>query len=202
MSYGNSNSPYDKARLRQPMANNSGGGGNLDVFNAVAITDNSEQKKVIQQMKREATLVDLPRHLFIPEGASSIDFRRLATIGAGSVKQLLMRFTAPPGSITRFISYGIFNDGLAAVDFEFLPLVDGARVFPYHGDPMDNYKISLGLSPDLSNSSLIPCQLTLLPNQVLEWYVTNTSGVDTDMGIRMVGYFDAAEKQVTPRFGG
>ena len=184
--YSNNNSPYDKSRLRHPMANNSAGGGNLDVFNAVAITDNSEQKKAIQQMKRESTLVDLPRHLFIPEGAASIDFRRLATIGAASVKQLLMRFTAPPGSVTRFISYGIFNDGLSAADYEFLPLVDGARVFPYHGDPMDNYKISLGLSPDLSNAALIPCQLTLIPNQVLELYLKNNISVNNDMGFSIV----------------
>lgn len=196
------NSPYDKSKLRQPMANKSGTGGNLDVFNAVAISDKDEQKQQIKQMKRESTLVELPRHLYIPEGASSIDFRRLVTIAAGSSRELLLRYVAPQGSVTRIISYGIFNDGQNAADYEFLPLVDGARVFPYHGDPMDNYKMALGLGPDLNNSSLIPCQLTLLPNQVLEWYITNNSSVDTVMGVRMVGYFDAAEKLVTPRFGG
>lgn len=200
--YNNSNSPYNKAQLRQPMANSSGTGGNMDVFNAVAISDNKEQQKQISQMKRESTLVDFPKHLFIPEGAGGIDIRRLVTLTPGSVKTLLMRFTAPPGCITRFISYGIFNDGQLETDYEFLPTVDGARIFPYHGDPMANYRIALGLSPDLSNNSLINCQLTLLANQVLEWYITNTSVVDTDMGVRMVGYFDATERSVTPRFGG
>ena len=196
------NSPYDKSKLRQPMANSSGTGGNLDAFNAVAVSDKDEQKQQMKQMKREATLVELPRHLYIPEGASSIDFRRLVTLAAGSTNELLMRFVAPNGSITRIISYGIFNDGASAADYEFSPRVDGARVFPYHGDPMDNYKIALGLGPDLNNSALIPCQLTLLPGQVLEWIISNTSSVDTVMGVRMVGYFDAAEKLVTPRFGG
>lgn len=196
------NSPYDKYKIRQPMANNSGTGGNLDFLNAVVPTDNSEQKKLISQMKRESTLVELPKHLYIPENATSLDLRKLVTLAPSPDPVLLFRFVAPQGAVTRFISYGVFNDGEDASLTELLPLVDGARVFPYHGDPSDNYKISLGLSPDLSNTSLIPCQLTLLPNQVLEWYVTNNSTVNVDMGVRMVGYFDAAEKQVTPKFGG
>jgi hypothetical protein len=41
-----------------------------------------------------------------------------------------------------------------------------------------------------------------MPEQEIVWYVTNISGVPTDMGIRMVGYFDTTQKIVTPRFGG
>jgi hypothetical protein len=146
--------------------------------------------------------VSLPPHLFIPAGSQSIDIRKVVNLAAGSVDYELFRFTAPEGAVTKFISYGIFNDGLLGVDFNFKPLVDGSRVFPYHGDPSDNYRIYLGLGPDLSEVSMIKCQLGLLPGQTIVWYLSNTSAVDVAMGVRMAGYFDTSEQITTPRFGG
>lgn len=152
-------------------------------------------------MTKERLPIELPPHLFIPEGAQSIDARRLSTVTAGTNKALFMRITCPAGYLCRIISYAIYNDGLLEQDYEFLPMVSGIRVFPFHGNPVNNYKIALGLAPDLSNSSLIPCQLTLQPLQSLEWYVTNTSAVDTEMGLRVVGYLENSIGVTTPRFG-
>ena len=151
---------------------------------------------------RQAQPVAFPRHLFIPEGAQSIDLRKYCSVASGSVKESLMRFVAPEGAQTYFMNYGIISDGLLSADIEFIPTVDGIRIFPYHGDPSNNYKMSLGLAPDLSNSSLIPCQLTLNPNQVLEWFVTNNGTVAANMGVRMVGYFDSSIKRTTNLIGG
>lgn len=176
-------------------------GGNDDVFGAMSTNDKSTSAKA-QAAALKKTPVEFPPHLFIPEGAQSLDFRRVINLPSPNTNYELFSFTAPPGAVTRFISYGIFNDGNAAADYNFLPLVDGSRIFPYHGDPSDNFKIYLGLGPDLSNTSLIPCQLYLQPGQRLQWLVTNTSGVDTSMGVRMVGYFDTAQQRVTGRFGG
>jgi hypothetical protein len=144
----------------------------------------------------------LPRHLFIPDQVTGIDLRKVGTVTAGSVNVSLFSFTAPRGAVTRFISYGVFSDAALCADTEFLPTVDGSRIFPFHGDPSDNFKICLGLAPDLSNNSLILCQLQLEPGQVLEWFLTNTGAVDTVMGVRMVGYFDVSQIRTAPRFGG
>lgn len=177
-------------------------GGNRDVFKATELQDQKEAKMLGSKNSVAPTPVSLPSHLFTPYGAQSLDLRKLATVSAASIKAAFWRFKSPPGVITRFLSYAVFNDGLLASDFKFEPEVDGVRVFPYHGDPSDNFRISLGLAPDLSANSLIGCQLALMPEQEIVWYVTNASAVDADMGVRMVGYFDTTQKIVTPRFGG
>jgi hypothetical protein len=198
--------PFDRYRQgfnqNYPSANpEQSVGANDDVFTAMATTEKGTAAKAAESSARR-TPVEFPPHLYIPDGAQSLDFRRVANIPTATVNYELFRFVAPPGAVTRFISYGVFNDGNAASDYNFLPLVDGSRIFPYHGDPADSFKIYLGLGPDLSNTSLIPCQLYLQPGQTLQWLVTNTSGVDTSMGVRMTGYFDTAQRRVTGRFGG
>jgi hypothetical protein len=150
---------------------------------------------------RPSTPVSLPGHLFIPEGAQSIDMRRVCKVGAGTSADVIL-FTALPGTTTRFLAYGIFNDGENAADFSFLPTVNGARVFPFHGDPQDNFKMNLGLAPDLGDEAMIKCQLALNPGDVLKWTAFNNSTVDTVMGVRMSGYLDSTQKRVNTRFGG
>jgi hypothetical protein len=136
------------------------------------------------------TPVSFPPHLFIPQGAASIDIRRCCTVTPGTTRETIMEFTAPPGGVTQFISYAIFNDGLLENNYEFRCLVNGTNVLAYHGDPSNNYRISLGLGPDLSNVNLIPMQLAVQPGQTVVWTVTNSSAVDTVMGVRMVGYIN------------
>lgn len=198
-----SNNPYTKNReLREPSFNNSGTGGNKDLFQAARVEDKKDAKANQARVKPRPTAVEFPNHLFMPANVQGLDLRKLATVSNGTNKAEFMRFKCPAGATAKFISYAVYNDGNTAADFKFEPEVSGARVFPYHGDPTDNFRISLGLAPDLGNNSLVPCQLTLMPEQEIIWYVTNTSGVAADMGIRMVGYFDTTQRLVTPRFGG
>lgn len=179
------------------------GAANDNIFTAVPTNPNEPGAGAVNAAKSQ--LVELPRHLFIPAQAVSIDIRRVCQVSPGSVisdpANIILRFTAPPGAITRFISYGVFCDGEFSADFAFEPRVDGSRVFPYHGDPSQDYRINLGLGPDLSNSSLIQCNLALTPGQTVTWAVENLSTVKTVMGVRMVGYFDASGQSVSPRFG-
>lgn len=201
MSYDN---PFDSGRsLRGASLNGVGGqGGNQDFTQATLLEDPKKAKGAARKSVVAPTPVALPNHLFVPSGAQSLDLRRLATVTNGSVKEPFLSFRSPAGVVTRFISYGVYNDGSLASAFKFEPEVSGNRVLPYHGDPNDNFRIALGLAPDLSNNSLINCQIALMPEQEIIWYVTNTSGVDTDMGIRMVGYLDTTQRLTTPRFGG
>ena len=168
-------------------------------------TITADRAKIEKQKldNRNATPVRLPPHLFIPEGAESLDIRRAADIGAGTVTPtLLMSFRSPKNATTHFISYAVYSDGALAANQQFIPRVQGRRVFPYQGDPNNNFRIDLGLAPDLSNNSLISCQLTINPDELFEWYVINTNLVDIAMGVRAVGYIDYLMKRVNSRTGG
>lgn len=199
----NDNNPF-KRGLRAPTFNQSGQGGNRDVLNATSVNNTTEQKKIQDDRKQSRTPIDLPAHIFpfMPEGVQPLDFRKLCLVTPASVKVPFMSFTAPEGTRTVFQAYAIFSDALNADFSEFIPEVDGQRVFPFHGDPTQNFKMSLGLAPDISNNALIPAQLILEPRQTITFFVTNTDTVDVAMGVRLVGYFDASAKRVTPRFGG
>lgn len=148
------------------------------------------------------TPIAFPPHLYIPEGVPSIDIRRVCVVEPATTDALMLEFTAPPGGVTRFISYGIFNDGLYENDFEFKCRVNGSNVLPYHGNPMRGFKISIGLGPDLSNSNLIGMQVAMAPGQVIQWLVSSAATVDTIMGVRLVGYIDVAGGAFAAKFGG
>lgn len=153
------------------------------------------------EAEQTATNVEFPRHLYTPEGAQTVDIRKVCLVAPGATETILT-FTAPQGSVTRFTHYGVFNDGLIETDFQFIPTVNERRIFPYHGDPNDSYRISLGLGPDLTNNSLIEATLALAPGQVLKWIAVNNSAVAVTMGVRMKGYLDFSQRSVQARYGG
>lgn len=197
----NNSNDYGWRGYRHPLDRNYG---NQKPFDAVSTVDPLVARQEKQKLdNRQATPVRLPPHLFIPEGAESLDIRVAADIGAlTTTPTLLMEFQCPQGAQTHFISYAIFSDGSLAQNQQFIPEVDGRRVFPFQGDPQDNFKINLGLAPDLSNNSLIACQLTMNPGEKLQWKVINTNVIDIAMGVRMVGYVDRSMQRVQGRVGG
>lgn len=178
-------------------------GGNLDFMTAAPASSGRIEESVIQAEKDTPNPVSFPDHLFTPKGATSVDIRKVCTILPNApTGEMLMSFKAPEGSYTRFIAYGVFCDAQFENKVAFLPLLDGARVFPYHGDPMANYRIALGLGPDLGDPYMIGCQLQLSPGQTIEWWVFNSDTVPVMLGVRMKGYFDTGSKLTTPKFGG
>lgn len=196
--------PYEKRRgmgqLQMPTTNpDQVPNDNTKVFEAMETTDKPIQAS--NAAVPRPTQVAFPPHLFIPQNAESIDIRKVMNIPAATSDYEILSFTAPEGAVTRFIQYGVFNDGLLAADYRFLPVIDGSRIFRYHGDPTDNYRIALGLGPDLSETAMIGCQLMLYPGQTVKWLVTNSSAVDTAMGVRMKGYLDTSQRLVPTRFG-
>lgn len=173
----------------------------LQVFTATASSGKKEQQKRVEQSSEMPTSVSLPPHLFIPASAQSVDIRRLANVPSGATVDLIV-FTAPEGVVTKFIGYAVFNDALMFDLVNFVPTVNGKRVFPFHGDPQSNFKIGLGLTPDMGNNALIPCQLDMNPGEVLKWTFTNLDVVDVAAGIRMSGYVDSSVQRTIGRFGG
>lgn len=170
-------------------------------FTASAASGEKEAQKRREISDQTPIGVALPPHLFIPADAQSVDIRNLANVPPGATVDLL-RFRGLNGSITRFINYSVYFDALLFNLVNMVPLVNGQRVFPFHGNPQANYKIGLGTGADLSNANLISCQLDLQPNDELVWQFTNSDVVDVAAGVRMVGYADQSTIRKIGRFGG
>jgi hypothetical protein len=145
----------------------------------------------------------------IPQSGQSLDIRRVVEASAGTIDALLIKFSPPPGAEAIITAYGVYSDAQFAIDTEFVPLLNGTRVFPYHGTPRDvnnpqllPYKISLGLGPDLSNESMIECNLRIQEGQTFEWYISNTSTVAQVLGVRFKGYLRSISKAQNYKIGG
>ena len=174
---------------------------NIDTFNASVVAGKEDIKRRQEISNIMPQAVSLPPHLFIPSDAQSVDIRNLANVPPGQTVTLL-EFRGVPGSFVKFIGYGVFFDALLFNLINLVPTVNGVRVFPYHGNPQQGYKIGLGTGADLSNTNLIPCQLDIQPNDVLRWTFTNNDTVDVAAGVRMSGYVDQSTRRKTGRFGG
>lgn len=142
-----------------------------------------------------------PRYLAAPEGAETVDIRRIAVLNAGESISLYS-FTCLPGTTTVFFNYALFTDALNNADLLWLPTVDKRRILAYHGDPADSYKINLAVGIDLSQAALIPCQVIMQPGQILNWQITNNSANQISMGVRMVGYMDVGQQLTSGKIGG
>lgn len=145
----------------------------------------------------------------IPQSGQSLDIRRVVEASAGTVNALLLNFAPPPGTEAIITAYGVYSDAQFASQTEFVPLLNGTRVFPYHGTPTDinnpqllPYRISLGLGPDLSNESMIECNLRIQETQRFEWYISNTSLVPQVLGVRFKGYLRSISKAQNYKIGG
>lgn len=163
----------------------------------------SQNQRIADQLERlvvgsnhaiKTDVIELPPHFYPPQKSLSVDIRALAIIQPAETFEIL-RYVSDPGAATFFYGYGVFNDALLFDDVEFIPRLDGTRIFQKHGTPIytagnpnPRYRISLGLAPDLANTAMIPTQQAVNPGQVLTWTVTNNAAVDVVMGVRMTGY--------------
>lgn len=145
----------------------------------------------------------------LPSNAESIDIRRVSDTSAGTFEDLFIKFQPPKGFEAIITGYGIYSDAQFAIQTEFIPKINGTRVFPYHGQPRDvnnplvlPYKICLGLGPDLTDVSLIECSLRIKETDVFEWYLTNASPVAQTMGVRFKGYLRSVNQMKDYKIGG
>ena len=157
--------------------------------------------KFIKDHTFKSRVTEFPYHQYTPEGARPFDFGRLVTVGAGTPLTDILSWTVTESFTMVITHYAIFNDAQFTDDAWFVPTINGARVLQYHGNPMDNFKISLGRTTDLGNSALMEANINLKQGQTFRWQVTNVGAVDVDMGIRMKGYFDTSNKRKAVKFG-
>lgn len=143
----------------------------------------------------------LPRHYWAPEGASTINFQKTISVPNAPGFVPLFNFTCPSGSTTVFSQYALFTTAASLTPIVWQPVVNGSRVFAYHGDPTANFQLNAPTGPDLSDISLVSCQLLLETNETISWTVKNTSGAAVQMGVRMVGYIDMGQRLTSSKFG-
>lgn len=143
-------------------------------------------KKILKDT--EISIGKFPAHQHTPPNAKTFDMRVLADVGAGSVNEELMSYTVGNGFELVVTGFALFNDALLQSDTEFIPTVNEARVFQYHGDPNDNFRLSLGLGTSLSNEHLSDANLVLKSGQTFRMGVSNSSAVNATMGARIRGY--------------
>lgn len=145
----------------------------------------------------------------IPASGQSLDIRRVVDASAGTTSAMLINFQPPRGMEAIITAYGVYTDAELAIHTEFVPLLNGTRVFPYHGTPTDinnpnkiPYRLSLGLGPDLSNESMVECNLRILDTQTFQWYITNSSLLSQVMGVRFKGFLRSIGKAQNYKIGG
>lgn len=165
----------------------------------------SQPGQGIQNVK----ITEFPRHLYPPRNVKTIDMRIVRSMDPGEVFDMINFNPKALGiyGTVFFTHYAVFNDGLLESDYSFLPTLNGNRIYPYHGNPQNTrapgtFLISLGLAPDEANYALIPGFFIMNPEDTYVWQVTNGSTVETDMGVRVVGYVDESSKRTSQIFGG
>ena len=157
-------------------------------------------KTILNRMK-SAFAVTLPENHYSPEGSDQFDIRVVGIIEAGATETLLS-YTAENSQTIRFIKYGIYTNIVLATNVDFFPTKNGSRILRYHGDPNDDFRLNLSVGPDLTENSLITCDITLRAGEVLEWKAKNLGAVASDVGVRMRGFLVTENRNGSRGFGG
>ncbi len=182
------------------------------IFEAVLCGFEQQAKKVIKEVGKTNSTEDvkvsqLPLHRFSPVNSESLDIRDAVNIGAATAKTLLFQFVCPVGKQAFITDYVLYNDALNANAVEFIPELNGNRIFRYHGTPyikdgnINSTRLSLGLTPDLGNGGLVECKLHMKEGDILSWYVVNSDVVAVNMGVRIKGYVNSSLKLTQPLGG-
>lgn len=188
--YGQGNRPIGSSK-RGSGGGSSGGG----------ITQFDTQSNAMSRAIKETT-IKLPINHFTPEDGTTFDFRKLAIVSTGTINGELFSFEVPKGYNMLWTHYALFNDALLATDTEFIPTINRNKVLKFHGDPSDNFRLHLGANAFMDDDSLYEANIAMRPSHIIRWGVTNTSGVDVVMGVRMKGVIDNSGKTLGKRFGG
>ena len=173
----------------------------FNISNQIAKSETQTQAQ--NEGKSTMEISELPKHLFTPSDARSVDWARLIVVPANTVTPIvLMEYTVKESFLLQLTHYAVSNDSLLTSESWFLPTINGSRILPFHGDPMDNMKISLGRTTDLGNQALIPCNIQLRTGDNIKFEVLNKALVDATMGVRLVGWIDNSIKRTSKNFGG
>jgi hypothetical protein len=155
----------------------------------------TEWKASFDLIFKKPIRTSLPEHLYIPEGAESLDISKVIEIEKNTIDpETIITLQAKEGETIVIIAYAIYTDAEFASTINFFFKKNGGNALRYHGTPDDpvspkSYDMNLSLAPDLKNDALKNCQIQLTPRDTLEISVVNCiDDLDIPMGVRIVGY--------------
>lgn len=154
-----------------------------------------------QALSKKLGVNEFPDHLYPPKDVSTLDIENTVVVNPTS-NFTLLTFTCPKDAFTRIIAFAVFNDGLAAADFDFVPTIDNRRVFPYHGDPTDNFRIYMGVTSDIGNEALRYAMTDFQAGQTFTMLAINRGLIATTMSARIVGYVSSKGGRAQNTYGG
>jgi hypothetical protein len=149
----------------------------------------------------EIDIKSLPYNHYTPAWARTFEFKKLTEVPANAGKLLLFEFKVPSGMTLVWTHYALFNDAFTTASY-FDITVNNAKVLKFHGDPADDFKLSLGNNASLDESALNEANIIVREGETIRWFVINDDDVKVTMGVRMKGFIDNSSKIKSHRFGG
>lgn len=148
--------------------------------------------------KGQSVPIALPDHLYIPDGAESLDIADICEVAKALTPDedpfKILTLKPTKGEEFYILQYGLYTDAELSADVEFWLKVNGKKALRFHGRPDSptnptKYTLNYGLSPDLSNNGLKACQILLTPNDTFTVEAINRNeDIAIPMGVRVVGY--------------
>jgi len=166
-----------------------------------------EDAEAIKRTYEWPVPVIFPRTGYAPEGARTIDLRKLVTVPAGAQGFPIMGWTASSGMTAAFHHYGLVLPDGGFPDVSWFGGVDEYRIVSYHGDPAlvasanPSTILNLPTGADFSFNCLVECQVLMQPGQVMIWSANNNTNAPVRMGLRLVGYSDGSQQLLSSKFG-
>jgi len=110
-----------------------------------------QQAAQVVELKESGLQGEFPMHLYPPRGSQTFDMRRNVRLVAPSVLTTLIDYTLPEGIQGFWRTYSLYSDVPAGVNAQWTVFLNEQPCFPFHGDPLNNFKITLALGIDLSS---------------------------------------------------
>lgn len=93
---------------------------------------------------------EFPLHLYPMSTCETFDVRKNVLLTTPDLSADLIDYEIPKGSIAVWRAYSLFTNCPSGITATFDVLKNGIKAFKYHGDSLNDFKITLALSNDLS----------------------------------------------------
>jgi hypothetical protein len=111
----------------------------------------AKHAEAMVQQKEVALQGEFPMHLYPPRGSQTFDMRRNLRLVGPTVLATLIDYTLPEGIQGFWRAYSLYSDVPAGINAMWTVYLNDQPCFPFHGDPLNNFKITLALGIDLSS---------------------------------------------------
>lgn len=142
----------------------------------------------------------MPPNFYMPDQSKSVDLKTKTTVNAGAVKQSIFSFTVPQGYQGMFYQYALLSASNVPGEIRFHVEVGGSPILMFHGDPtVAGNPLNLPTSGngvnDFSDQALVRAQIIVPALKAVEFFASNTTAGNIEVGVRLVGYVDSTARR-------